>query len=78
MIAAIELVADRGSKKPFPAEAKMSQRMADYLMAEGIFLRVWDVIHVAPPLVATRDDIDRLVDGVGRAVGRFERESGFN
>jgi adenosylmethionine-8-amino-7-oxononanoate aminotransferase len=78
MIAAIELVADRGSKKPFPAEAKMSQRMADYLMDEGIFLRVWDVIHVAPPLVATRDDIDRLVDAVGRAVGRFERESGFN
>ncbi|MCB1500265.1 MAG: aspartate aminotransferase family protein [Bauldia sp.] len=78
MIAAIELVADRGSKTPFPVEAKMSQRLADCLLDEGIFLRVWDVIHVAPPLVATREDIDRMVDGIGRAIGRFERDIGFN
>jgi len=36
------------------------------------------VVHIAPPLVATRDDIDRMVDGIGRAVGRFERHIGFN
>lgn len=78
MIAAIELVADRGSRTPFPAETRMSQRMAQYLMDEGIFLRVWDVIHIAPPLVATRDEIDGLVDGIGRAIGRFERDCGFN
>jgi adenosylmethionine-8-amino-7-oxononanoate aminotransferase len=79
LIGAIELVTDRGSKKPFPPEARMAHRLTGYLMDEGIFLRVWEpVIHMAPPLVASRDDIDRMIAGVERSIARFERETGFN
>jgi adenosylmethionine-8-amino-7-oxononanoate aminotransferase len=74
LIGAIELVIDRGGKKPFPPEARIAQRLTEYLMDEGIFLRVWEpVIHMAPPLIASRDDIDRMVAGIERAIGRFER-----
>lgn len=77
MIAALELVKDRAAKTSFPAEAAMQARLSQYLMDEGVFLRVWDVIHVAPPLVSTRAEIDRLIDGLDRAIGRFEADVGM-
>jgi putrescine aminotransferase len=77
MIAAVELVQNRASKTPFPAEAAMQARLSQYLMDEGVFLRVWDVIHVAPPLISKRADIDRVIDGLDRAIGRFEADVGI-
>lgn len=76
LIAAIELVADRGKRTPLPPEARMQQRLGQYLIEEGVFLRVMDVIHVAPPLIAGRDDIDHLTDALSRALRRFETDIG--
>ena len=77
MIAAVELVSDRGAKTPFPAEAKMQERLSRHLLDEGLFLRVWDVIHVAPPLISTRSDIDHLAGALSRAIARFEADIGM-
>jgi adenosylmethionine-8-amino-7-oxononanoate aminotransferase len=30
-------------------------------MERGLITRTWDVMHFAPPLVVTKDEIDRMV-----------------
>lgn len=77
MLASVELVSDRAMKTPFAVETNMSAKLTRYLMEEGVFLRVWDVIHVAPPLIATQSEIDHLTECMSRAIGRFESEVGI-
>jgi adenosylmethionine-8-amino-7-oxononanoate aminotransferase len=64
-----EIVSDREKKTPFSAEAGMSPRIAHCLIDEGVFLRVWDVIRLAPPLIATMARLDRPVSRQGGRTG---------
>jgi len=77
LITAIELVQNRTNKTLFPPEAKMQTRLSQYLMEEGVFLRVTDVINVAPPLISTSSDIDHIVNALSLAIGRFEVDVGI-
>ena len=77
LIAAVELVSDRGAKTLFQADAKMQERLSRFLMDEALFLRVTDVIQIAPPLISTHADIDHLVGALNRAIGRFEVDVGM-
>lgn len=77
MLCAVELVLDRQTRQQFAPEHMMSPRMNKYLWEEGIICRAWDVIQIAPPLVATRAVIDELVGKLDRAIGRFERDLGL-
>lgn len=62
LIAAIEIVADKDTKAAFPADRQLSQRMADALLAKGLYTRVvFDAIAVCPPLIVTDTQIDRIV-----------------
>ena len=75
---AIELVADRSKRTPFDPALKLHQR----IKAEAFDERAWPAIrsggtvdgrsgdHVllAPPYIATSDDIDMIVDRLGQAV----------
>ena len=63
MIAAVEIVADKVSKQSFPAEAQISQRLYEALLERGLYTRVlFDSICLAPPLITTDEQIDRMVD----------------
>lgn len=62
LIAAVEIVADKATKAPFPAECQLSQRMAEALLAKGLYTRVlFDAICLAPPLVISDEEIERIV-----------------
>lgn len=62
LIAAVEIVADKETKAQFPADRQFSQRMADALLAKGLYTRVlFDTIAICPPLVVTDEQIDRIV-----------------
>ena len=43
-------------------------------MERGFISRVWDVLHFAPPLVVTRDEIDRMVTIADEALTIAEGE----
>lgn len=77
LLCAVELVQDRATKTPFPASAGMTPKVYKYLMEECVFVRVTDVIHIAPPLISTTTEIDHLVGAVSRAIGRFEKDMGI-
>jgi putrescine aminotransferase len=69
LIAAVEVVGDKTTKSLFPAEAGMTQKLTDALLERGLYTRVaLDCICIAPPLVTTDAQLDRIVDIVRDAV----------
>jgi adenosylmethionine-8-amino-7-oxononanoate aminotransferase len=69
LIGAVEVVADKATKALHPPEAQMAQRLTDELLARGLYTRVaLDCICIAPPLVITSAELDRLVDIIGETV----------
>jgi adenosylmethionine-8-amino-7-oxononanoate aminotransferase len=76
MMAAIEVVADKSTKQLFPAEIGMSQKLTDALLDRGLYTRVaMDCICVAPPLVTTDAQIDRIVEIIGETVSSVVSET---
>jgi adenosylmethionine-8-amino-7-oxononanoate aminotransferase len=74
---AIELVSDRASRKPFDPGVKLNQKikaaafeggLACYPAGGTVDGRSGDHVLLAPPYIATRDDIDMIVDRLGSAV----------
>ena len=74
---AIELVADRATRTPFDPALKLNQRikaaafeggLGCYPMGGTVDGRNGDHILLAPPYIATSDDIDMIVDRLGHAV----------
>ena len=69
MMAAVEVVADKATKQLFPPEGGMAQKLTDALLDRGLYTRVaMDCICVAPPLVTTEAQIDRIAGIIGEAV----------
>jgi adenosylmethionine-8-amino-7-oxononanoate aminotransferase len=68
-MAAVEVVADKGTKRSYPADAGLTQKLMDALLDRGLYTRVvMDSICLAPPLVTTDDQIDRIVAIVGATI----------
>jgi len=76
MMAAVEVVADKTTKQLFPAEIGMTQKLTDALLDRGLYTRVaMDCICVAPPLVTTDAQIDRIVGIIGETVSAVVSEA---
>ena len=69
LIAGVEVVADKTTKALFPAEAGITPKLTDAMLARGVYTRVaLDCICIAPPLVTTDAQLDQIVDTVGDAI----------
>ncbi|MDQ8051207.1 adenosylmethionine--8-amino-7-oxononanoate transaminase [Luteibacter sp.] len=73
MIAAIELVADKASRTPFPAADRRGLRVYRHGLENGALLRpLGNIVYFMPPYCITEDEIDFMVDtaiaGIGKAV----------
>jgi len=74
---AIELVADRATRAPFDPALKLNQRIKAIAFEGGLGCypaggcmdgRSGDHVLLAPPYIATPDDVDMIVDRLGQAV----------
>ncbi len=74
MVYALDLVKNKETKAKMGKESHYTKRLNELVMEYGLVTRVWDVLHLAPPLVITRDEVDRMVDIVDRALTTAERE----
>ncbi len=78
LMLAMELVKDRGSKDPFPPEARLADRIIGYLKAEGLILRpLGSVLSITPPLCIERSDVDTITAGLDSALGAVEHDLGI-
>ena len=78
LLAAVELVEDRSTKKNFASDRKVANRLTAEMMKRGVTTRVrptsgphpanGDCIFFAPPLVVTAVEVDRLVSVARDAV----------
>ncbi|TPI48024.1 aspartate aminotransferase family protein [Mesorhizobium sp. B2-9-1] len=83
---AIELVADRGSKEPFDPALKLNARVKSEAMNNGLMVYPMggtidgvrgDHVLLAPPFIATSQDIDAIVERLGDAVDAALRAPGL-
>jgi 4-aminobutyrate--pyruvate transaminase len=72
LIGAVELVADKATKRSFDPKAAVAPRAVRFAEEEGLMVRflVGDAVSVCPPLVITPAEIDELFDRLGRALDR--------
>ncbi|OCP18756.1 MULTISPECIES: aspartate aminotransferase family protein [unclassified Ensifer] len=73
----VELVADRTSKRPFEPKLKLNGLVKKEAMARGLMVypmggtidgRLGDHVLLAPPFIADRGDITRIVERLGDAI----------
>ena len=83
LILGIELVQDRESRRPFPAEAGFSRRVAGHMLERGLNAGSTtgcadgvdgDDLRFYPPLTITRQELDNLLDIVEESLAAAEKE----
>jgi adenosylmethionine-8-amino-7-oxononanoate aminotransferase len=75
LIAAVELVADKATRRPFPAGERRGLEVYLHGLEHGALLRpLGNIVYFMPPYVTTTDELDHLVDtavaGIERALRR--------
>ncbi|MDD3587626.1 MAG: adenosylmethionine--8-amino-7-oxononanoate transaminase [Thermoguttaceae bacterium] len=69
LINAIELVADRQTKKPFDSRLRLGYQVYQEALKAGVLLRpLGDVLYFNPPIVITRDEIDWTVERAAKSL----------
>jgi L-2,4-diaminobutyrate transaminase len=77
MLAALEFMRDGAQRKAFAADKKVGPRVSAACLERGLIARGMpegDILGFAPPLVATRADIDVIVDIAKQAVDSVAAE----
>lgn len=68
-MAAIELVEDKKTRKPYPLEARMGHRVCGITRQRGLLLRpLGNVIMLIPPLSTTVAELRRMIETVRDAI----------
>jgi adenosylmethionine-8-amino-7-oxononanoate aminotransferase len=74
LLQAIELVRSKEKKTSWGKKSPFCKRVGELMVERGFITRTWDVMHFAPPLVVTRDEIDTMVTIADEALTIAERE----
>jgi L-2,4-diaminobutyrate transaminase len=77
MLAALEFMADKDERRTFDATLKVGPRVSAAAMQRGLIARAMphgDILGFAPPLVATRADVDEIVRLARGAVDEIAAE----
>ncbi len=78
LLMAIELVRDRKTRDPFPAELNVNNILTDHAFAGGLVIYPrrpinglsGDHVMIAPPLSITKDEIEKLLELLDRALAQ--------
>jgi L-2,4-diaminobutyrate transaminase len=69
LLAAVELVEDRGTKAAFATDKKVGPRVLAEMTKRGVITRArFEHIFFAPPLVISEEQVDRLVSVASDAI----------
>jgi adenosylmethionine-8-amino-7-oxononanoate aminotransferase len=69
LIAAVELVRNVAAKEPFPCQERWGNRVCQYAMAEGVWIRpLGNIVVIMPPLAISLDQLDQIAAAVERGI----------
>jgi adenosylmethionine-8-amino-7-oxononanoate aminotransferase len=74
LLQAIELVKNKETKENFPKTHPFAKKLNGLLADRGLITRVREPLHFAPPLVVTKDEIDRMIAIVDESLTDVENE----
>jgi adenosylmethionine-8-amino-7-oxononanoate aminotransferase len=74
LMCAVEIVADRATKEPFPREAGLAHRANLLMERHGLLGRAGNVFFLAPPLSVTTGEIDFLVSQLEAVIAELQAE----
>jgi len=85
LLQAFELVADRATRAPLPAALNAHERLVEAAYGEGLIIYsrrsrggyAGDHFILAPPMIATAEHLDEIIDKLGRALDRFADAAGL-
>ena len=72
LIAAVEIVANRATKEPFPKEAGLARRAGLLMERHGLLGRAGNIFFIAPPLSVTRSELDFLVNQLNAVIAELQ------
>lgn len=73
LLAGLEIVSDKFTKTPFPAQQGVVAKIAKFCEEEGLILRAMiDTIAICPPLIIQGGEINALFDRLERALDKAE------
>ena len=69
LIAAVELVADKATRTPFPSHERRGLRARLDALGRGVVLRpLGEILYTMPPYCVTEAEIDLIADAIGHGV----------
>jgi adenosylmethionine-8-amino-7-oxononanoate aminotransferase len=72
LMGALELVRDKRTKAPFPAEVGIAAKVRDAIREHGVIVRAGaDVIAVCPPFIIELEQIDRMIEAMDSALSEI-------
>ena len=84
LLAGVEFVADRETRRPFPVEANVTTKVVSRTREKGVMLipgmkdsnhgKGGDHVQITPPYVISHDEVDAVVDVLDEVIGELERE----
>lgn len=74
LYAVLDLVSNKETRTPIAKDSAFVRRVNEEIAARGLLTRVWSIMHFAPPLIVTREEIDRIVSIADEALTAAERE----
>ncbi|MFQ5879593.1 MAG: aspartate aminotransferase family protein [Dehalococcoidia bacterium] len=77
LMVTLELVKDRQSKEPFGDEDDLTHRLSPMLQKRGLLTRAGNMVQMAPPLVANKEEADLIISIVDDALSELEQTLGI-
>lgn len=77
LLCAIELVKDKTTKEKWARDSDFIKRLHALVNERRMLTRVWEILHIAPPLVVTRSEIDQILTILDESIGQVEWEFGL-
>lgn len=75
LIAGIELVADKSSKKAFEPGLTVGARLSKHLLSQGLISRAMrDTLALSPPLILEKDDVNEIVEAFSIGLDLLTKE----
>jgi adenosylmethionine-8-amino-7-oxononanoate aminotransferase len=74
LLCAVDLVKSKETKEQWGVSHPFIVQLGLRTQERGLITRIWDVLHLAPPLVVTREECERIVEIVDECLTELERE----
>ena len=74
LMCAVDLVKSKQTKEAWGTRHPFIKQLGETVHDKGVLTRVWNQLNVAPPLVVTRDEIDRIVAVIDESLTEVENQ----